>query len=158
GYMIAHRAFNSRAVIARGSIYRLSQLVPTHDVVIVGQILVHLRDPWTALRETAACCADTLIIIEGSFKAKQPVATFVGGGAATGYWHISNALYRDWLDTLGFTIASEASALYECRHPRTAREHRIWTFVARRKELMPAPDNAPVPMAKMAVERVRKAL
>src|SRR5260221_13625282 len=45
GYELAHRAFDSRAKIARGNIYQLSKIVDAHEVVIVGQILVHLKDP-----------------------------------------------------------------------------------------------------------------
>lgn len=139
GYDIAHHAFNSKAKIARGSVYRLSKLVPQHEVVIVGQILVHLKDPFSALREAAACCSDTLIIVEGSFDAPMPYAYFAGDVAATSYWHLSNAMYRDWLGRFGFAIVQESKAFYTCNHSQSLPQHEVWTFVARRKELIPEP-------------------
>jgi hypothetical protein len=138
GYALAHSAFQSSATIKRGSVYRLSKIVDKHEIVIVGQILVHLKDPWNALREAATCSSDTLVIIEGSFNSDQLIAKFVGQEAskATGYWHISNTLYRHWLDLLGFEIISETSANYVCRHPQSPAEQEVWTFVARRKEFV----------------------
>jgi hypothetical protein len=139
GYELAHRAFDSRAKIARGNIYQLSKIVSAHEVVIVGQILVHLKDPYNALREAAACCSDTLIIAEGSFDANLPYAYFVGGAAATSYWHISNAMYRDWLEKFGFTLVYQNRSSYTCRHPKSSPEHEVWTFVARRNEFVKEP-------------------
>jgi hypothetical protein len=139
GYEFAHRAFDSRAKIARGSVYQLSRIVDRHEVVIVGQILVHLKDPYSALREAAACCSDTLVIAEGSFDAKMPYAWFAGGGAATGFWHISNAMYRDWLGQFGFTMIYQNRSSYTCRHPGSPPEHQVWTFVARRNEFVKEP-------------------
>jgi hypothetical protein len=139
GYELAHSAFNSRAKTARGSIYKLSKIVDAHEVVIVGQILVHLKDPHNALREAAACCSDTLIIAEGSFDAELPYAYFAGGAAATSYWQISNAMYRDWLEKFGFTLVYQNRSSYACRHPNSSPEHQVWTFVARRKEFVKEP-------------------
>lgn len=133
GYDIGHRAYGSKAKIARGSIYRLSQIVPQHQIVIVGQILVHLKDPWNALREAASCCAETLVIVEGSFHCDQPYAVSLAGSVATSYWHISNALYRQWLDKLGFKLIRQKPALYRCNHPKSLADHTVWTFVATRK-------------------------
>jgi hypothetical protein len=113
--------------------------VSAHEVAIVGQILVHLKDPYNALREAAACCSDTLIIAEGSFDADLPYAYFVGGGAATSYWHISNAMYRDWLEKFGFTLIYQNRSSYTCRHPNRSPEHQVWTFVARRNEFVKEP-------------------
>src|SRR6185312_5495540 len=44
-YWFAHNAFNSKAELVLGDIYKMASHVPECDVVIVGQILVHLRDP-----------------------------------------------------------------------------------------------------------------
>jgi 2-polyprenyl-3-methyl-5-hydroxy-6-metoxy-1,4-benzoquinol methylase len=154
GYDLAHSAFQSNAKIKRGSVYRLSKIVDQHEIVIVGQILVHLKDPWNALREAAACSSDTLIIIEGSFNSYHPVATFVGQAEATGYWHISNTLYRHWFGLLGFALISEASANYVCRHPQGQAEYKVWTFVARRKEFLKAGEVQKIPV----LHRIRAAV
>src|SRR5258708_29355493 len=50
-YLLAHHAFQSKATPIHGDIYRMSEVVPPCDVVIVGQILVHLRDPLVALHQ-----------------------------------------------------------------------------------------------------------
>jgi hypothetical protein len=133
GYELAHKAFNSSAKIARGSIYQLSKIVPQHEIVLVGQILVHLKDPFNALREAAACCSDTLVVVEGSFFSDEPIARFVGGTEVTGYWHISSGLYRRWLDKFGFDMISDSSSVYPCNHSKSAQEHTVWTFVAKKR-------------------------
>lgn len=66
-YRLAHHLLKSKAVPIFGDIYRLGEIAPKSDVVIVGQILVHLRDPFGALEQIARCAADTLVIAEGMF-------------------------------------------------------------------------------------------
>src|SRR5262245_24558392 len=135
GYEVAHRAFKSKAKIARGSVYKLSNVVSQHDVVLVAQILVHLKNPWAAVSQAAACSSDTLIIVEGSFESSDPVAKHLSYLEPLSFWHISDELYRTWLDRLGFGIVSKS----ESRYPHIANgvrtEHPVWTFIARRKEL-----------------------
>src|SRR5258708_10718943 len=60
----------------------MSEVVPPCDVVIVGQILVHLRDPLGALHQAALAAKETLVIVEGIPEGPSPdipVAYFLGG-------------------------------------------------------------------------------
>jgi predicted nucleic acid-binding Zn ribbon protein len=66
-----------------GDIYHLAAAEPPCDVVLIGQILVHLRDPLEALRQASLVARETLVITEGSFEADQPLAVFLGPGDFT---------------------------------------------------------------------------
>ena len=134
GYWFAHRIFQSRARVIYGDIYRLSQLVPVCDVVIVGQILVHLQNTFSALHQAALCCGDRLVIIEGSYESDAPTAVFVGSSRVTlGWWHISKQLYEQWIDLLGFEVEHIGKNQYRCNSPSVRGDVEVWTFVARRK-------------------------
>src|SRR5262245_40056766 len=86
-YRLAHALLDSQARAIYGDIYRLSELVPACDVVLVGQLLVHLRDPLEALRQASLLAKETLIITEGSFESDQPLAIFLGPGHYYAWWH-----------------------------------------------------------------------
>ena len=73
GFWLAHKAFKSRAKVIYGDIYRMSELVPKHDIVLVGQILVHLRDPLGAIQQASLVANDYLVITEGSFEITNPL-------------------------------------------------------------------------------------
>lgn len=134
GYRLAHRSFGSRAKAVYGDIYKLSELVPQHDVVLLGQILVHLRDPLEALRQAALVARDTLIISEGSFEADAPLSVFVGSAESyKSWWHLSVPLYRRWLSVLGFDVARAEKHQYRCNHPALPHDVDVWTFVAHRR-------------------------
>jgi hypothetical protein len=65
GYTLAHQAFQSRATPIYGDIYQVSETVPMVDVVIIGQILVHLRDPLRALEQAASRARCSIVVAEG---------------------------------------------------------------------------------------------
>jgi hypothetical protein len=133
-YHIAHRAFQSRARLILGDVYQLSKRVPRCDVAIVGQILVHLRDPLEALRQASLVANQTLVIVEGSFDADgQPLAVFLGGHTPYSWWHLSPEVYRIWLGILGFDLTNVAKNAYKCRDGHNWRDSEVWTFVASRK-------------------------
>jgi hypothetical protein len=114
-----------------GDIYRLSEQVPAHDVVLIGQILVHLRDPLEVLRQASLVAKDTLIVTEGSFRSDQPVSIFLGSEQNWySWWHISDELYRRWLTLLGLEIVSVTQNKFICTQLTDLSE--VWTYVARR--------------------------
>lgn len=132
GYRLAHRLHRSSAKTVYGDIYRLGDSVPPHDVVIVAQILVHLRDPLGALEQAARACRDTLVIAEGMFPEPMwPVAAYLGDRTTFGWWSLSPPIYRSWLEKFGFAIDREHAAHYPCAIPASADET-ITTIVARR--------------------------
>lgn len=117
GYTFSHQLLGSKANLVLGDIYSMPQSVQPHDVVLVGQILVHLRDPLLALQRACEVTKDTLIITEGSFESASPVYVFVGARSPYSWWHLSTAFYRTYLDMLGFEIMSMTTGQFTCLHP-----------------------------------------
>jgi len=135
-YWFAHHHFKSRAQVVYGNIRNVSAIVAPSDVVLVGQILAHLRDPLDTIRQASELAREHLVIVEGSFEADAPLATFLGTGDGTGihsWWHLSAELYRRWLAVLGFEIIRAAKNKYRCNDPSLLGDVEVWTFVARRK-------------------------
>ena len=96
-YRLAHRLLESKAVPIFGDIYRLSDIAPKSDVVIAGQVLVHLRDPFGALEQIARCSGDTLVIAESMFDHPDPIAAYLGGTTPISWFHFSTGIYRQFL-------------------------------------------------------------
>ena len=135
GYAFAHEQLGSKANLVLGDIYSVSQSVAPHDVVLVGQILVHLRDPLLALQQAAEASKDVLVITEGSFESESPVSIFLGDKSPYSWWHLSTGLYRAYLGMLGFDITSATRGRFTCRHKDSPGEVELWTFVAKRRSL-----------------------
>jgi hypothetical protein len=135
GFHLAHAAHKSNSQLITGDIYTMSEVAPRCDIVLVGQILVHLRDPLAALHEAAKLSADYLIVTEGSFESSTPSALFLGrDGNEMTWWHYSVDLYRVWFDILGFELTSVTKAFYRCNAPGMSPQVMLWTFVARRRK------------------------
>jgi SAM-dependent methyltransferase len=134
-YQFAHKAFGSRAVLVEGDIYQLSTQVPVCDVAIVGQILVHLRDPLEALRQASLVTKETMIIAEGSFDSHgRPLAVFLGENTKNAWWHLSPEVYRIWLHMLGFDLNKTSKNQYKyLAEDAQWHDGEVWTFVAMRR-------------------------
>jgi hypothetical protein len=130
-YRLAHHLLKSKAVPIFGDIYSLSDIAPKSDVVIIGQILVHLRDPFGALEQMAQCSTDTLVIAEGMFEHPDPIAAYLGGSTPISWFHFSTRVYRDFLPKLGFEIASITPGKYRC--VVMEKDEAVWTLVAQRR-------------------------
>jgi hypothetical protein len=131
GYWLAHAAHKSNTKVIYGDIYQLSEQVPTHDVVLIGQILVHLRDPLEVLRQASLVAKESLVVTEGSFHSDQPVSRFLGSEQNWySWWHLSDELYRRWLALLGFEMVSVTQNKFICTQMTDPVD--VWTFVARR--------------------------
>jgi len=121
-YWLCHEELASTARYLSGDVYELEG--DQYEVVVMGQILVHLRDAISALAAAARVCADTLIVVEGSMKDKAPIAGLCGraGGEITQAWyHYSHGWYREVLAILGFRDVKITSGVYRCNdalHPR----------------------------------------
>lgn len=64
GYWYCWNALQSKARVLYRSIYDLDASLGTFDIVMVGCVLLHLRDPLDALAKIAARSTSTLIITE----------------------------------------------------------------------------------------------
>jgi SAM-dependent methyltransferase len=110
GYWYAHRAYSSKARCHYGDIYDLPEALGEFDIALVGQILVHLRDPIGALTSIARRCRNQLVITEGIYASDHPAALFLGHhgdsqqNTYNTWWHYSPGLYRNILEILGFKL------------------------------------------------------
>jgi hypothetical protein len=133
GYTFSHAKMQSRADLVLGDIYSMSDSVVRHDVVLVGQILVHLRDPLIALQQAAKVTKDTLIITEGSFETDTPLQVFLGAQSYYSWFHLSTGLYKTYLSMLGFDVVSTTKGQFTCLHEDIPGQVDLWTFVAKRR-------------------------
>ena len=135
GYRLAHQLLNSKAHLVYGDAHELSRYVRQHDVVLVGQMLVHVRDPIAVIEQACKVAQETVVLVEGSWEAEEPVAVFLGAQSAgtNSWWHLSTGLYRDVLSLFGFELTKKSRGLYQCNHPVSPGMIEVWTFVAHRR-------------------------
>ena len=63
-FWYAHRLVNSNANVVYGDIYSLPENIGNFDISVYGCLLLHLRDPFTALQKGLAKTKDTAIVVE----------------------------------------------------------------------------------------------
>jgi hypothetical protein len=119
-YWLAHREFQSSARTVYGNVYEMPSSLGTFDVVIIGQVLVHLRDVIRALASVAARCGSTMIIAEGMINDnKNAFSQFLGRADNPdydyGFWHHSTGLYIELMKILGFRLRQSSTAKYWCQ-------------------------------------------
>jgi hypothetical protein len=133
-YWFCHEELGSAARCLYGDIYELDGLA--FDVVIVGQVLVHLRDGLSALAAAGRVCGETLIVVEGNLKGDAPVAALCGRADRPeinyAWYHYSHGWYREVLKMLGFRSVTITAGRYKCNDPLHAREIELATVVAHR--------------------------
>ena len=145
GWWFARERFQSNARVIYGSVYELSPQLGRFDVVTMGSILLHLRDPFLAIQKAASLSTDTLIITDVlQLTEDQSAATVLGQGrvarfrpdAATcwpfeTWWELSPHFVAQAVQILGFTDVE--SSVH--RHRYMNIEMDLYTIVARRDPL-----------------------
>jgi SAM-dependent methyltransferase len=142
GYWLAHRLLGSRAQCFYGDVYHLPEALGAFDVVMVGQILGHLRDPLGALTSIAARCRGRLVITDSFYPSDQPVAWFHGNAAMPVspirnvlWWQMSPVLVRNFLQILGLETVAFATHNYAFGPPGAPKNTMpLSTLVAARSE------------------------
>ena len=111
GFRIAAEALGSSVRRVPVSIYDLSpETVGTFDVVVVGSLLLHLRDPLRALEAVRSVCGGELLSMESidlgltALHPRKPVARLNGVGELCQWWEASAAGHRQMVRSAGFTI------------------------------------------------------
>lgn len=64
GWWYVHRKLASRAKLVHGSIYDLPRDIGMFDVAVFGAILLHLRDPYSAIGEAARRTRERIVITD----------------------------------------------------------------------------------------------
>lgn len=75
-YWFAHKAFQSNAKVAYGSVYQIPEFIGPVDIAVYGSILLHLRDPFLALQSGLRLVKDTVIITEMCGDLSRPKCSF----------------------------------------------------------------------------------
>jgi tRNA (mo5U34)-methyltransferase len=121
GFRIAAGALGSRVQHVERSIYDLDPGdLGTFDVVYVGSLLLHLRDPVRALEAVRSVCRGRLVAVDAvdplTSLVRRPLATLDGVGRP--WWWLPNvAAFRRLVEAAGFTVVEGPTRL---RLPRGA--------------------------------------
>ena len=106
-WWLMHREHGSAAKLVHGSIYDLPRDIGQFDIAVFGAILLHLRDPWTAISEAARRTRERVIVtdvLEPDMEPTANVMRFAPGSheAITNWWSISPGAVIAMLTRLGF--------------------------------------------------------
>jgi SAM-dependent methyltransferase len=135
GYWLAHRLLKSTARAFYGDIYALPEGLGSFDVVVMGAVLLHLRDPIRALSSASRLSRDAMVITDLPFESPSPVMEFLPDLSmklTDTWWRISERCMSAMLQMMGF----EPPIVTQCDHlmvqADAPRPIRLSTYVARR--------------------------
>src|ERR1700730_7521904 len=134
-YWLAHRLNQSKNRVFYGDIYDLTDTLGMFGVAVVGKILVHLRDPITALASVGRRCADVLVVAEGMMESDDCFMQLLGtteNGRAYSWWHLSTGLYREVMRMIGFEVQAITENKYRCNVSDSPALTSVKTLIARR--------------------------
>lgn len=141
-YRLGHQAFNSKAKLVHGTVYKLPKSIGVVDIAVVGSILLHLRDPWSALRNICSVTKETIVITEKLPRRYLPLKlfpkldipwlTFLPDAKTKhpidGWWVLTPAAIRKMIGVLGF----DKSTLTFHKAPLHGKQQQLYTIVAHR--------------------------
>ena len=118
GFWLAHKELNSNVRMIYGTIYNINSKVDKCDILVLGSILLHLRDPFLALQEVSKYVKEKIIItdIVRRYRGKLPaiielfpsinVMRFLPNVSNNNqydtWWELSPKLISNFLKILGF--------------------------------------------------------
>ena len=138
GFWYAHQHLGSKARLVHGTAYNVPNEIGRFDVVTLGAILLHLRDPLGALENAVSFTDKSVILTDfvprriGENLQHLPLAYFMPdkswqrphrGGT---WWQITAEVYLRFLELKGFRMISNTSALYKYKS-----DHRSCTRLSR---------------------------
>ena len=134
-WWMAHRLLGSRARVYYGNAYRLPEALGRFDVVLIGMMLPHVRDPFRVLEQAAARSSDTIIVTQQAPAEKLAYAFFmpdpVSGQPDNAWWSMSEACTERMLGVLGFDVVSRVRAEHAC--PARGDREECTAMVAKRR-------------------------
>lgn len=114
GFWLCHRAYNSKARMAYGTVYGIPEEIGKVDVATFCAVLLHLRDPFLALQSASKLVEETIIVtdvIPEHIVAKRPSQIIFRPALAIGsetekslttWWYLPPETIVDFLKILGF--------------------------------------------------------
>lgn len=139
-YWFAYKALGSKNRVYHGDIYQLPSFLGTFDVVVLGQILVHLSNPVYAIAQAAQRSRDTLVIVEGTLPDEEDTVAKMHSRASAGgppyiWWQYSVPLYRELLAMVNFDLVTVTNETFTCvQHEYASGQVEVTTMVANRKK------------------------
>jgi tRNA (mo5U34)-methyltransferase len=104
-FRLAHEALSSRVLRIERSVYELAGDLGTFDIVFCGDLLVHLKDPITAIQRMHAVCQGSTIVCNPvkrfRFARGRALAEFDGIDEFR-WWVLSEAAVRRMMLAVGF--------------------------------------------------------
>jgi SAM-dependent methyltransferase len=134
-YWFAHAALRSSAKVCYGDIYRLPDTLGTFDVAFLGSVLLHLQNPFEALRSAARRTRDALIVTEPAYPAPGAQMEFVPTrhGPSDTWWRLSQGCVAQMMDVLGFDIDSTTHSRHTLVDEKNPRAFEFFSVVGRRR-------------------------
>ncbi len=137
-----HRDQGLRAKMVYGNIYHLPGDLGRFDVSVFGSLLLHLRDPWTALAEAGRMTSESIVVadlLDADADLTSNVMRFAPAGVEeiTNWWSIHPGAVVSMLRRLGFDDIEVTT--HEQRHHLGHRMDepeimsRLYTVVGRRR-------------------------
>jgi tRNA (mo5U34)-methyltransferase len=118
GFEIAQRELGSSVKRLERSVYDLDVAeVGRFDLVYLGSLLVHLRDPVRALERLCAVCSGTMIVLDGIdlllswLLPRRPVATLDARGRPW-WWYPNDAALVRMIEAGGFEVVRRPHRIY----------------------------------------------
>lgn len=137
-YWLAHRLLKSKAKVHYGNVYQLpDELDVSFDVVFLGQVLVHLNNPFNALAAAASMAREHVVVVEGVLPDAEPKTIFlpsVATGQNFSWWQCSLGFYRNVFRIFGFEIESVEISKHSCLAYEKPRFIDLHTITAKRVE------------------------
>ena len=140
-YWLSHRALDSKAKVHYGDVYNLPVELGGFDIVFMGMILPHLRDPFQALYSASRLCREKLVInvVKASgltqFFSRSSKAKFLPStknGIRDIWWKLSPACLESMLGVLGFEVRQQVRSDATCSVPGNRKTKKCVTLVAHR--------------------------
>jgi tRNA (mo5U34)-methyltransferase len=149
GFEIASRELGSSVRRIERSVYDVAQSeIGRFDLIYIGSLLMHLRDPVKALERLCAICDGTIVVVDGIdlllslLLPRRPVATLDARGRPW-WWYPNQAGLRRMIEAGGFEVVQGPRRIYmppgtgqplASFHPKLlmSRQGRLALVVARR--------------------------
>ncbi len=126
-----HRHFQSKAKAAYGNIYELPRWLGRFDVSVFASILLHLANPFAAVRQAAAMTDHTIVVTELYWPSLGDRALLEFSPSTSDpmyWWQLSPGAISRMLTAVGFP--TQSITYHEHRHHSLP--HKFFTVVARR--------------------------
>lgn len=116
GFSLAHKALGSKVQPLHCNVYDLSpERTGLFDLVHVGDLLLHLRDPVRALTAIRSVCRGQAILSDVIFPELDrgtggvPLMQYQGGRGQNIWWRLGSEALRAMIEDAGFERVEEAS-------------------------------------------------